>query len=111
MDDPEIEQGCARAREHLSANRFSEAEQEFLTVLRRRPACADALHGIGQLALRANQLPKAHAAFGAALESAPDNVPLIIEMARCSAALGNSDEAEVFARLAIAVDHSSIEGH
>jgi len=109
MDDHEVERRRAHARDHVLGGRLSEAESEFLEILRSRPQHPGALHGLAQVALRAGDGSKAHAALGAALEKAPNDIELILDMARANEARQDVAEAEVFARLAVLIEPSSVD--
>jgi tetratricopeptide (TPR) repeat protein len=108
MNDLEVERRLAHARDHILGGRLSEAEREFLAILHIHPQHPGALHGLAQVALRAGDSSKAHAALGVALEAAPNDIELILDMARANQAQQDAAEAEVFARLAVMMEPSSV---
>jgi tetratricopeptide (TPR) repeat protein len=101
MNDQELDSTCVQARAHLDAGRLVEAERGYLAVLRERPEHAAALHGWGRLALARGRPADADKALRAAAQRAPGDVGVMIDLARCCQATGDTDAAEVFARLAV----------
>lgn len=93
------EEGCAVALEHervqhlLSLGRFREVRQAAWALHARAPGLMAALNNLGMAAWSEGDFTEAGHAFRQVLESRPDNVHALSNLARLLASMGRGEEA------------------
>lgn len=93
-----------RAAADHQAARFADAERGYREILREAPAHADALHGLGLLALQHRRADLAIAYLGQATRAAPDDARAHLDLGLALGARGHHEEARGAIRVATLLD-------
>jgi Flp pilus assembly protein TadD len=100
-----------RAAADHQAGRLSEAERGYREIVGELPDHADALHGLGLLALQYNQTALAIAYLGKAIRAAPDDARAHVDLGLALRAAGHHEEARGAIRVATLLDPGDFLAH
>jgi len=93
-----------RAAADHQAGRLAEAERAYRGILSELPNHADALHGLGLLALQGDRADLAIAYLGLATRAAPDDARAHLDLGLALRARGHHEEARAAIRVATLLD-------
>src|SRR5579863_3140288 len=104
-------QNLKTAAEHHQAGRLRQAEDLYRRILFNDPDQADALHGVGLIALQVNKPELAAAYLGRAAQVSPNAPVFQYNQGEAWMTIGDLQQATACLRRAIAIDPARPEPH
>ena len=108
--DASLEQNLASAHQARIKLDYDQAKSLYQTVLAAESGCAEALHGLGfVLMMGYGEFDEGLGLMEKAVELAPDSQPILLDLAKSHAMLGNDERVKPLLERVIALDETTKE--